>query len=279
MDLRVGCCGWPVGRAVYCRHLRLVEIQETFYNLPRLATAERWRAGAPEGFEFTLKAPQLITHEPTSPTYRRLRTPLAEGAKRRYGSFRPTAEVRAAWEATAALARAVGARVVLFQCPASFTPTPEHRRNLEAFFGEIDRGRLVLAWEPRGAWEDREVERLCRRLDLIHCVDPFQRRPVWGSPAYLRLHGKGGYHYRYSDAELAELAGICRGFEAVYCLFNNTNMFEDAQRFLALVGHERECSAQGGAEPRQGKEAGTGPKAPVSSRRPVRTTERLDKSL
>lgn len=236
MDLRVGCCGWPAGRATYYGHFRLVEIQETFYNLPRLATAERWRAGAPEGFEFTLKAPQLITHEPTSPTYRRLRIPLAETAKRRYGAFKPTAEVLEAWRATAALARAVGARVVVFQCPASFTPTAQHRRNLEAFFGRIDRDGLTLAWEPRGAWEDGEVEALCRKLDLIHCADPFQRRSVWGVPAYFRLHGKGGYHYRYTDAELAELAGICRGFEAVYCLFNNTNMFEDARRFLRHTG-------------------------------------------
>ena len=238
MDLLVGCCGWPAGRAVYYRRFALVEIQETFYNLPRLGTAARWRAGAPEGFEFTLKVPQLITHEPSSPTYRRLRTSLPEAAKPRYGAFKPTAEVHAAWEATAALARAVGARVVIFQCPASFAPTALHRRNLEAFFGEIDRGGLVLAWEPRGAWEDAEVERLCRKLDLIHCVDPFQRRPVWGSPAYLRLHGKGGYHYRYTDAELAELLGICRLAGAAYCLFNNASMLDDAQRFLRQIRAE-----------------------------------------
>ena len=214
MDLRVGCCGWPVGRAVYSRRFALVEIQETFYNLPRPGTAVRWRAGAPA----------------------RQRTPLPEGARPRYGAFKPTAEVHAAWRATAELARVLGARIVVFQCPPSFTPTAEHRRNLEAFFGEIDRGGLTLAWEPRGAWEDAEIERLCRRLDLIHCVDPFQRPPAWGSPAYFRLHGRDGYHYRYTDAELAELLGICRGFEAVYCLFNNTHMFEDARRFLRLLG-------------------------------------------
>jgi len=236
VDLRVGCCGWPVGRAVYSRRFALVEIQETFYNLPRPGTAVRWRAGAPEAFEFTLKAPQLITHEPTSPTYRRLRTPLPEGARPRYGAFKPTAEVHAAWRATAELARVLGARIVVFQCPPSFTPTAEHRRNLEAFFGEIDRGGLALAWEPRGAWEDAAIGRLCRELGLIHCVDPFQRPPAWGSPAYFRLHGRDGYHYRYTDAELAELLGICRGFEAVYCLFNNTHMFEDARRFLRLLG-------------------------------------------
>ncbi|MHC1610664.1 MAG: DUF72 domain-containing protein [Candidatus Methanospirareceae archaeon] len=35
--------------------------------------AERWRLRAPKEFEFTVKAWQLITHEPTSPTYRKAR--------------------------------------------------------------------------------------------------------------------------------------------------------------------------------------------------------------
>lgn len=236
MAIRVGCCGWPVARERYFRALGLVEIQQSFYNLPRLATAERWRETAPPRFEFVLKAPQLITHEPTSPTYRRLRTALDERARRRYGAFKPTAEVRAAWRATLELARALRSRVALFQSPASFTPTREHRENLEAFFGEAERGGLLFAWEPRGQWTDATVRALCRALDLVHAVDPFQRRPVWGEIAYFRLHGRGGYQYRYSDAELGELRAFCRGRRAVYVLFNNSEMFADARRFLALLG-------------------------------------------
>jgi uncharacterized protein YecE (DUF72 family) len=76
---------------------------------------------------------------------------------------------------------------------------------------------------------------ICRQLDLIHCVDPFQRRSVWGEPAYFHLHGKGGYHYRYSDAELGELLALCRGRRSAYVLFNNTEMFSDARRFLRLL--------------------------------------------
>ncbi|HET7874102.1 MAG TPA: DUF72 domain-containing protein, partial [Methylomirabilota bacterium] len=65
--MRIGCCGWPVARARYFRAFELVEIQDSFYNLPRLPTVQRWRKTAPAGFEFVLKAPQLVTHEPTSP--------------------------------------------------------------------------------------------------------------------------------------------------------------------------------------------------------------------
>ncbi len=229
--IRVGCCGWPVRREEYFRHLSLVEIQESFYNLPQLKTVERWRATAPEGFEFILKAPQLITHEASSPTYRRLKSKLTEAEKKRYGAFKPTKEVRAARESTLALAKALRCRIVLFQCPASFTPTPEHRKNLEAFFKEIDRGGLLMAWEPRGAWEDAQIKALCKALKLIHCVDPFQRASVWGTPTYFRLHGKGGYHYRYTDQELKQLLRFCQERKETYVLFNNTEMFEDARRF------------------------------------------------
>lgn len=69
---------------------------------------------------------------------------------------------------------------------------------------------------------------------FYNCVDPFQPLPVWGEPAYFRLHGKGGHHYRYSDAELEDLFGLCRGRRLVYVLFNNTEMWDDARRFLRL---------------------------------------------
>ena len=233
--VRVGCCGWPVARPRYFAVFELVEIQESFYNLPRLTTVEKWRATAPSGFEFVLKAPQLITHEPTSLTYRRLRVPLSEARKKRYGAFKPTQEVRAAWTETLALARALNSKIVVFQCPASFTPTAEHIWNLTGFFEKAERDDLAFAWEPRGEWSDAEVETLCKRLDLIHCVDPFQRRPVWKEPAYFRLHGKGGYHYKYSEAELKELRAVTRESKKVYVLFNNTEMFDDARRFLRLI--------------------------------------------
>ncbi len=235
MAIRVGCCGWPVARARYFGALGLVEIQETFYSLPRPATADKWRAAAPATFEFALKAPQLITHAPSSPTYRRLRVPLSPSQRERYGEFKATPEVRAAWMETLGLARALRSEVVVFQCPASFTPTRTHLRNMAAFFEAVERNALRFAWEPRGDWPDVTVKSLCRQLSLIHCVDPWTRRPVWGEPAYFRLHGKGGYHYRYSDGELLELRALARGFASAYVLLNNTAMFDDARRFLALV--------------------------------------------
>jgi len=233
--IRVGCCGFPRARRVYYDHFDLVEVQQTFYKLPRLSTAQRWREEAPPGFTFTLKAWQLITHEPSSPTYRKAGLTIPEGERDRYGAFRPTDEVRDAWGRTLEIARALEATVVVFQCPARFTPTDEHVANLRAFFGEVDRGGLLFAWEPRGEWPDELVRELCKELDLIHCVDPFKNPSVHGVPAYFRLHGRTGYRYRYTDDDLLQLKEWCEAHPEVYCLFNNVTMWDDALRFADMA--------------------------------------------
>lgn len=244
MQIKIGCCGFRRAQANYYRHFELIEIQKTFYQPPMLRTARRWREEAPEGFEFTLKAWQLITHTPSSSTYRRLRMEIPVGRRDRYGSFRPTGEVLTAWKRTKEIAQALSARIVLFQCPASFTPTEEHKRNMRSFFGELDRGGLTFAWEPRGEWKDEEIEALCRELDLVYCVDPFKRQPVYGDFAYFRLHGVTGYRYRYTDEDLRRLLGWCRDFDKAYCLFNNISMWEAASKFRQLVNSRSGISSR-----------------------------------
>jgi uncharacterized protein YecE (DUF72 family) len=236
----VGCCGFPEARGRYFGRFSAVELQDTFYQPPSLALAEKRRRESPPGFLYTLKAWQLITHPATSPTYRRLREPVDEASRGRYGFFRPTEEVLAAWERTLAIARTLAAAVVVFQCPARFTQTEEHVADMEAFFGRIDRGGLTLAWEPRGKWHPALVRALCERLGLVHCVDPFENLCQHGEVAYFRLHGIGGYRYRYSDEELVRLRQMCgeelaAGRTAVYVMFNNVSMRDDALRFRALL--------------------------------------------
>ena len=230
---RIGCCGFPVSRKRYFEAFSVVELQQTFYQIPRMETVERWREEAPEGFEFTMKASQLITHEPSSPTYRRCNVEIPEGKRERYGSFKPTDEVFKAWEVTRKIALTLRARVVVFQCPPSFRPTDENMARMEGFFRTIERDSLILAWEPRGRWEEGDVERLCRELDLVHAVDPFKDRPLYGIIRYFRLHGKGGYRYRYTDDDLRWLKETYR---EGYFMFNNVYMFEDAKRFKEMIG-------------------------------------------
>ena len=235
MILRVGCAGFALPQSEYVARFPLVEVQQTFYQPPRPATAARWRALAPAGFVFSIKAWQLITHEVSSPTYRRLTRPIPEAARDRYGGFRPTAEVQEAWQATRAICDAVAAPIVLFQTPPAFTPTATHRARLERFFGEVDRGGRRFVWEPRGLWEAPDVESLCRKLGLVHGVDPLQQRTTTPGLAYYRLHGSGAAAGSYGELELEKIFLACEGFDEVYVVFNNLGMAKDAGRFGALV--------------------------------------------
>jgi uncharacterized protein YecE (DUF72 family) len=249
MAIKVGCCGWGFHRGGlkgYVERFSLVEVQQTFYKLPMVKTAERWRAEAPKGFEFSVKAWQAITHLPTSPTWRRAGIEATATLKNKYGWLRPTRENFEAWRRTKEICDALEAKVCVIQCPPNFKCTEENEENMRKFFGKIDRGELTLAWEPRGDWKDHpdEIAELCDELELVHVVDLMRREPLSKHPvAYIRLHGLNprdyDYDYEYSIKELEELAGrlrkLAKTHREVYCMFNNYEMYKNAQQLLKLL--------------------------------------------
>jgi len=246
--VKVGCCGFSVrgGMKAYYERFKLVEVQSTFYKLPRISTVERWRENAPEDFEFTVKCWQVITHSSSSPTWRKAKLKL-EGNIQAYGMLKPTLENFDAWEKTRKVCDALRAKVCVVQCPPRFKFSEENISNLKGFFGSIDRSGIEIAWEPRGDWNLHleEVGRLCEELDLIHVVDVLRRNPAFiGDTLYFRLHGLNpreyDYKYKYRDEDLVRLKDKILGFEEegvneVYVLFNNVWMAEDALRFIELL--------------------------------------------
>ena len=78
-NILVGTCGWsypawtgvfyPKGvtagqmLSYYAEHYPIVEVDSTFYASPRPKMVEGWRDKTPESFKFSLKVPQVITHE------------------------------------------------------------------------------------------------------------------------------------------------------------------------------------------------------------------------
>jgi len=246
MAIKVGCCGWGFykgGLKAYMKKFPLVEVQQTFYKLPMVKTAERWRAEAPKDFEFTVKAFQAITHPPTSPTWRRAGIKPTEAQKDKYGWLRPTRENFEAWRRTKEICDALHARVCVIQCPPNFKCTEENAENMRKFFSKIDRGKLALAWEPRGDWKEHpdEIAELCDELGLIHVVDLMRREPLSEHPiAYIRLHGLNpreyDYDYDYSPTELrqltAKIRALARKHGETYILFNNYEMFKNATQLM-----------------------------------------------
>lgn len=235
-NIKVGTCGFGrTKRPSYGLELNTVEIQHTFYDPPDFETLGKWRDEMPEDFDFSLKAWQLITHEVSSPTYRRMKRAFGDDELADAGFFKPTDLVREAFQMTVASARALQARTVLFQCPARFEPTPENILHFKRFFSELERGDLNFAWEPRGkAWDNELIAELCRELDLWHCVDPFDRRTVTPEKIYFRLHGRRGWRYRYEDDELEMLTELVAEGSG-YVFFNNIYMKEDAVRFRRFL--------------------------------------------
>lgn len=215
------------------------ELNRTFYSLPQVSTAERWRREAVDGFEFTLKAWQAMTHPWSSPTWNDHRDDVPDNRTDEVGWLQPSDVVFEAWERTREIATALDARVVVVQTPPSFDCTDEHETNLRELFGTVDRGGLTVAWEPRGDWPDHpdRVADLCDDLDLIHVVDVMRAGPVSdGEAAYTRLHGLNDdpydYDYDYTAAELEQLVdrieALAVDHERVYCLFNNYEMDANA---------------------------------------------------
>lgn len=237
-EVRIGTCGFGrTRREEYVSLLPAVEIQHTFYDPPQTATLEKWRSEVPPDFEFTLKAWQMITHESSSPTYRRLKRPLTEKETDEAGFFKPSETVKDAMKVTLACAQALGARTILFQCPARFQPIPENILNLKRFFSTTDRAGLNFAWEPRGKlWDDAVIKGICDELDLWHCVDPFARRTVTPEKCYYRLHGIPRWRYTYEDDELYELVSLLPKERLAYVFFNNITMKGDAVRFKRIAG-------------------------------------------
>lgn len=240
--VHIGTSGFRIPKVEYTELLSCVEIQQTFYQPPQIATLERWRAETPPEFEYTLKAWQLITHTAKSPTYKRLKKKLSEEEREEAGYFKPTPIVKEAWEVTLACAEALQAKTILFQCPASFKQNAENISNLEKFFSGITRKKFNLCWEPRGDWDGKVVKSICEALKLWHVVDPFVGKTVTPGKCYFRLHGRKGWRYKYEEGELEELAAMLPEDKSSYVFFNNIHMTEDALRFQEILNSRRELS-------------------------------------
>ncbi|MEM4747485.1 MAG: DUF72 domain-containing protein [Archaeoglobaceae archaeon] len=210
--MKIGCCGFPIAMEKYFKNFEVVEVQKTFYKPPSLETVKKWREFAPEDFEFTVKAWQLITHPPSSLTYRKAKLSVDDA-----GFFKPIKTVFEAWEVTREVSKILKAKFILFQTPRSFKECDESVRNMKEFFNSIERD-FIFGWEPRG-WRSEVVRKVCEELSLIHVVDPFDSSPTWGELRYFRIHKN------HSDEEIRSLL-----YKADYVMFNNPFMLRDAEK-------------------------------------------------
>ena len=162
----------------YAEQLSTVEINNTFYRMPKRAVLESWAEQVPDEFRFVLKASQRIMH------HKRLREVEDEADY--------------LWSTVPVLDKRLGP--VLFQLSPNFK---KDIPRLEAFVDLIP-SRTQAAFEFRHeSWFDEDVYACLRKKSCALCsadvddAEPpaFVNTATWG---YLRLRGNS-----YSDADLA----------------------------------------------------------------------------
>ena len=216
--------------AWYQERFDTVELNNTFYRLPKASAVEEWRASSPPGFCFAVKGSRFLTH------MKKLKDPAPGLAK----FFAPVDR----------LEDKLGP--VLFQLPPNF---PVNVERLAGFLDALPRGHRC-AFEFRDAsWNLDEVYGLLRARNAACCafhLAGFQSPvEITADIAYVRLHGPGGkYQGSYDDASLSRWAERIRywrgSLKAVYVYFDNDDSgyaAHNAQRLRQMLGVDSAISS------------------------------------
>jgi uncharacterized protein YecE (DUF72 family) len=206
----------------YARHFDTVELNTSFYRLPRPEAFDGWRRRSPEGFAFAVKASRYLTH------VRRLNEPK-EPLERFWSR-----------------ARRLGDRFgpVLYQLPPRWAPNEER---LAAFLAIVPRDHPQAVEFRDRRWYRPSVHSMLEEAGVALCLHDMQGsappiEPV-GSLVYIRFHGSAArYGGRYSNGSLLAWAERIAAWSAegfpVWAYFNNDiggHAVRDATRLRELL--------------------------------------------
>ncbi len=227
--MRIGCAGFQLKREKYFSIFNFIEIQETFYREVEEKRLIKWRKEAPSNFEFSLKALQLLTHPPNSPTYRRYRGQIPEEC----GFLKKNNITISAWAKTVSMASVLNAKFVILQFPKSFKPEDENIKNMFWFFNEVYKEEISVGIEVRASGWEKIIYLLCKSKRIFHVVDPFSQHRICGEVEYYRLHGKGNYKYKFTDNDFLFL--LNKIGKKAYIVFNNVFAKTDSLKFKEFI--------------------------------------------
>jgi uncharacterized protein YecE (DUF72 family) len=240
-EVRIGCSGWnyahwrervyPKGLPqrrwleYYATLFDTVEINNTFYRLPRVTSVQRWVEESPAGFLLAVKMSRYITH------IRRL-SGLEQGIPLFYSRIAP-------------LARSPKLGPVLWPLPPTFKRDDER---LAATLEALPGGRHCFEFRE-ASWYAEEVYELLRRRGVALVIPdspkyPFRTFELTADWTFVRFHhGRRGRGGNYSETELRQWAdrlGNWRGDGLdVYAYFNNDwegYALRNALRLKELLG-------------------------------------------
>jgi uncharacterized protein YecE (DUF72 family) len=190
----------------YARHFDTVEVNSTFYRLPRQEVVANWVQTTPQDFVLAVKISRYITH------VRRLGD-LGAGVRTFYDRIEP-------------LVRSPKLGPVLWQLPANF------RRDDARLAGALEKlpaGRHCFEFRHE-SWFVPEVYEQLRSHGVAlaigdHPQRTFQAYELTADWTYIRFHsGTRGRRGNYSESELEEWAQRIEAWRrevAVFAYFNN----------------------------------------------------------
>ncbi len=256
----------------YAEHFPMVEVNATFYALPRIGTVQAWADRTPDDFRFHVKAHQVISGHASDPA--RLPEPLRDlpyEADRRGRIRRPSREMRDAVidsmvEAIAPLGDKLGS--VLLQLPPHVASGDDTRAEVGRIIERLTPLRTAVefrhvSWADPGQREaaaemlaERDAAWVCvdaPRIDVTSAMPPIVE-VTCPELAYLRLHGRNAgtwqgsrtvaerFDWQYSDEELGEWVGpvmdMAERAQEVAVVFNNNHgdfALRSAARFGELL--------------------------------------------
>lgn len=241
----------PVTLTEYAGRLPVVELDTPFYGIPRQSTVANWQAAVPDGFQYILKANQVMTRHDRQ-------HPLEE------------AGITAAFDqfimAIQPMVTAGKLMTVLFQFPPFFNRTTANIQYLRDV--RLKMGKLPVAVEFRSpSWFETpgmtaDVMAYLQSLKLTNVTTDEPHNLNDGIPlvetvttpelAVVRLHGRnaqGWFNqgtdwrktctlYRYSEAELQDIAALVKRVaqhaQQVCVIFNNNSAKDAAPNALRL---------------------------------------------
>ena len=221
--IRIGCSGWnyqhwrngvfypprlPPRRWLeyYAEHFDTVEVNSTFYRLPRESAVANWVNESPPGFLFTVKMSRYVTH------IKRLRD-LPPSLELFYSRVRPLVE-----------SPKLGP--MLWQLPGSFHRDDER---LAQALELLPTGRHCFEFRHESWFVDEVYELLRLHAAALVIGDAptrsFQAHELTADWTFIRFHhGSRGRNSNYSARELEEWAQRIEAWAArvdVYAYFNN----------------------------------------------------------
>jgi uncharacterized protein YecE (DUF72 family) len=193
-----------------------VEVNSTFYHVPRASTLENWSAAVPKGFRFVIKLNRFLTH-----------------TKRLTSDDQFTERLQEFLELLKPLDDKLAA--ILVQLPPSMRVANSRLEYLAEQVRDAEKKlKLVmpLAVEFRhDSWFNAETYALMRKYNLANVINDSPGRwpasqTVTADFAYIRFHGsKRLYRSSYTTAELQKWAEFiqedCADCRQVLCYFNN----------------------------------------------------------